>query len=272
LYKRIVDDLMLDLDNAQEMFGRSFNIMAHYGYEKSWGGRGDELQGQVMSKVGALKMLACSPQLLKNSAQKFRSGNGEGSAYAAELDDEELLDGLANNKLDKFVAYVKDFLEQDEKNKLVVFCSYVDMVDLIADKIGRDISVTYTGQLDAKTKEKHKNALNNDPNVRVFVSSDAGGYGVDLPAANMLINYDLPWSSGLATQRNGRIRRASSEWKTIVIQDFLIAGSIEVRQFAALQQKNAVASAVIDGEGINDKGGVDLTIGTLRGFLLDTSV
>jgi hypothetical protein len=272
LYKRIVDDLMLDLDNAQEMFGGSFNIMAHYGYEKSWGGRGDELQGQVMSKVGALKMLACSPQLLKTSAQKFKAGNGEGSAYAAELDDEELLDGLANTKLDKFVAYVKDFLEQDEKNKLVVFCSYVDMVDLIADRLGQDISVTYTGQLDAKTKEKHKNALNNDPNVRVFVSSDAGGYGVDLPAANMLINYDLPWSSGLATQRNGRIRRASSEWKTIVIQDFLISGSIEVRQFDALQQKNAVASAVIDGEGINDKGGVDLTIGTLRGFLLDTSV
>lgn len=272
LYKRISDDLLLDLDNAQTLFGGSFNIMAHYGVEKSWGGPADELRGQVMSKIGALKMLACSPELLRVSAKKFFEGNGEGSAYAYQLEQEELLDGLPNTKLDIFASYVKDFLEQDEKNKLVVFCSYVDMVDLIADRIGRDISVTYTGQLDAKTKEKHKNALNNDPNVRVIVSSDAGGYGVDLPAANMLINYDLPWSSGLATQRNGRIRRASSEWKTIVIQDFLINGSIEVRQFEALQQKNAVAAAVIDGEGINDKGGVDLTLGTLRGYLLDTSV
>jgi len=88
----------------------------------------------------------------------------------------------------------------------------------------------------------------------------------------MLINYDLPWSSGLAIQRNGRIRRASSAWKTIVIQDFLVTNSVEVRQHAALQQKNAVASAVIDGTGINENGGVDLTIGTLRGFLLDMSV
>jgi len=272
LYKRISDDLLLDLDNAQTLFGSSFNVMAHYGFEKSWGGPADELRGQVMSKIGALKMLTCSPDLLKISAKKFQAGNGEGSAYAAQLDDEELLEKLPNSKLDTFVSYVKDFLEQDEKNKLVVFCSYVDMVDIIADRIGRNITVTYTGQLDAKTKEKHKNALNNDPTVRVFVSSDAGGYGVDLPAANMLINYDLPWSSGLATQRNGRIRRASSEWKTIVIQDFLVNNSVEVRQFQALQQKNAIASAVIDGEGINDKGGVDLTIGTLRGFLLDTSV
>ena len=272
LYKRISDDLLLDLDNAQTLFGSNFNVLAHYGFEKSWGGPADELRGQVMSKVGALKMLTCSPELLKTSAKKFRDGNGEGSAYANVLDQEGLLDGLPNTKLEAFVSYAKDFLEQDEKNKLVVFCSYVDMVDIIADRLGRDISVTYTGQLDAKTKEKHKNALNNDPRIRVFVSSDAGGYGVDLPAANMLINYDLPWSSGLATQRNGRIRRASSDWKTIVIQDFLAAGSVEVRQYSALQQKNAIASAVIDGEGINDKGGVDLTIGTLRGFLLDTSV
>ena len=272
LYKRISDDLLMDLDNAQQLFGSSFNVMAHYGFEKSWGGPADELRGQVMSKLGALKMLTCSPELLKASAKKFRSGNGEGSKYAAQLDDEELLDKLPNSKLESFVSYAKDFLDQDEKNKLVVFCSYVDMVDIIADRLGRDIAVTYTGQLDAKTKEKHKNALNSDPNTRVIVSSDAGGYGVDLPAANMLINYDLPWSSGLAIQRNGRIRRASSEWKTIVIQDFLVTNSVEVRQFEALQQKNAIASAVIDGEGINDKGGVDLTIGTLRGFLLDTSV
>jgi superfamily II DNA or RNA helicase len=183
-----------------------------------------------------------------------------------------LLDGLQNTKLDVFIAYVKDFLEQNENNKLVVFCSYVEMVDIIADKIGTTICRTYTGKLDSKTKEKHKLEFNTSPNIRVLISSDAGGYGVDLPAANLLVNYDLPWSSGLATQRNGRIRRASSEWPTIVIQDILISGSIEVRQYEALQQKNAVASAVIDGEGINDKGGVDLTIGSLRGFLTSSSV
>jgi SNF2 family DNA or RNA helicase len=272
LYQRIANDLLLDLDNAQTLFGSSFNIMSHYGFEKSWGGPADELRGQIMSKLGCLKMLTCSPKLLEISAEKFLANNGQGSAYAAYLDEEGLLSNLPSPKLEAFISYAKDFLEQDECNKLVVFCSYVDMVDIIADRLGRDISVTYTGQLDAKTKEKHKNALNNDPSIRVFVSSDAGGYGVDLPAANMLINYDLPWSSGLATQRNGRIRRASSEWKTIVIQDVLVINSIEVRQYSSLQQKNAIAAAVIDGEGINGDGGVDLTIGTLRGFLLDMSV
>jgi superfamily II DNA or RNA helicase len=101
----------------------------------------------------------------------------------------------------------------------------------------------------------------------VLVSSDAGGYGVDLPQANLLLNYDQPWSAGLAVQRNGRINRTSSEWSTITIQDILIKDSIEQRQFDMLQQKKSVANAVIDGEGINSSGGVDLTVGSLINFL-----
>ena len=115
-------------------------------------------------------------------------------------------------------------------------------------------------------------AFNNDPNIRVLISSDAGGYGVDLPAANLLVNYDLPWSSGSAIQRNGRIQRASSTWPSIVIQDLLVAGSIEERQHEALQQKTAIANAIIDGEGIDEDGGIAMTTGSLKQFLEATIV
>ena len=271
LYSRIISDLLLDLDDAQALFGSNFNILAHYGYENQWN-QGDELQGKIMAKIGCLKMLCCSPNLLKSSSNKFKLAKGEGSAYAAQLDDEGLLDAMPDTKLDVLINYSKDFLDQDDSNKLVIFCTYVEMLDKIIDRLGPDICRVYSGQIDSKTKEKHKVEFNTSSDVRVLVSSDAGGYGVDLPAANLLINYDLPWSSGLAIQRNGRINRASSEWSTIVIQDVLVSGSIEVRQYEALQQKNAVASAVLDGTGINDKGGVDLTIGSLKKFLLDSSV
>ena len=54
------------------------------------------------------------------------------------------------------------------------------------------------------------------------------------------------------------------------IQDILIEGSIEERQHEMLHQKNAVADAVLDGKNINSKGGVDLTVGSLIGFLQRT--
>jgi superfamily II DNA/RNA helicase len=146
------------------------------------------------------------------------------------------------------------------------------MVDRIAQALTDYGCRTYTGRLDAKTKEDNKIAFNTDSNVRVLVSSDAGGYGVDLPAANLLVNYDLPWSSGGATQRNGRIKRASSKWPSIVIQDVLIGGSIEQRQYEMLQQKNSVAAAIIDGEGIDTAGELKLTLGSLRQFMVNSHV
>jgi len=273
VYSKIVNDLLYDLDNAQALFGSSFNMLAHYGFENQRGGQADELRGAIMSKVGALKMLCSHPDLIRTSAEKFADLGPDGSQYAYDLVDSGILDGVTSSpKLNMLIEYVTDFLDQRPDNKVVIFATYVDMVSIIQERLGADRTLIYTGRIDAKTKEDNKISFNTNPDIRVLVSSDAGGYGVDLPAANLLINYDLPWSSGLATQRNGRIKRASSTWATIVIQDFLVNGSIEVRQHDALQQKNSVANAVMDGEGIDDKGGVDLTLGSLRAFVANTSV
>jgi SNF2 family DNA or RNA helicase len=101
----------------------------------------------------------------------------------------------------------------------------------------------------------------------VLISSDAGGFGIDLPQANLLVNVDLPWSSGTAQQRNSRIIRASSTWPQIRIDRFLMDRSLELRQWEALTHKNAVSTAVVDGTGFNDKGGVTTSVESLRSIL-----
>ena len=273
VYTKIMNDLLNDLDEAQNLFGASFNIFAHYGLETGRGSEVDEMRGKIMAKVGCLKMLCVHPDLIRTSAKNYDMMTGTGSKYAYELVRDGHLEGINGSvKYDLLIKYVKDFLEDNEENKVVIFVTYVDMLDMIANDLGPDICRTYSGRLTAKAKETHKVEFNTDPNVRVLISSDAGGYGVDLPAANLLINYDLPWGAGLATQRNGRIKRASSKWPSIVVQDILVAGSIEIRQHEMLQQKNAIANAVIDGEGINEKGEIDLTVGSLGGFLRLVSV
>jgi SNF2 family DNA or RNA helicase len=219
-----------------------------------------------MSKITALRMLCDHPELLVNSANAFESKNGiSGSQYAFSLKDREMLEGVTKHtKLDALKEYVNDHLDSDPEAKVVIFTSYVGMLKKIQDEVGGTL---YTGSMNAKEKEASKTKFLTDPECRVFISSDAGGYGVDLPNANLLVNYDLPWSAGLSVQRNGRIKRASSRWPSIIIQDMLVANSIEERQHDMLQQKNAVADAVLEGEGINAKGGVDLTVGSLIGFL-----
>jgi len=283
VYNHIADSLLNDLDEAATLFGGNWSVTAHYGGSDSdFGGPADQLRGQIMSKVTALRMLCDHPELLRISANKFNNGviniDDEqlevpgakgGSAYLAELSGEGLFDDLkATPKLDYLISYLHDFLDVDDQHKAVVFSSFVPTTDLIQSRL-KVTSEVYTGRMNAKEKEAAKLRFQNDSANRVLISSDAGGYGVDLPQANLLVNYDLPWSSGLAVQRNSRIIRASSSWPSVVIDTLLIDRSLEVRQYEMLQQKTSVADAIIDGHGINDKGGVDLTVGSLKSFLLD---
>ena len=267
LYTFIAKDLHTLLLDASEMFGSSFNISAHYGQSQDFDGPANELRGQIMSRITALRMLCSNPASLIQSAVNFENDNG-GSMYIHSLGD--MLTGLnRNNKLDETITYLKEHLGISESYKAVIFSSYLGSVDAIVKELKNNgiEAVKYTGEMNAKQKEEAKVRFQNNAIVRVLVSSDAGGYGVDLPQANLLVNYDQPWSSGLAVQRNGRINRTSSDWTTITIQDILIKDSIEQRQHEMLKQKGNVAGAILDGNNINSKGGVDLTVGSLISFL-----
>lgn len=283
IYKKISLDLMQELLEAQELMGSSFSLEAHYGHGYQPGSPSDKLRGSIMSKITSLRMLCDSPQLLIDSSNKFHNGwqdiNGEkvnlegsrgGSVYVAQLESTGLFSkAKKSQKLETVIDFVVEHLEANEDHKVVIFTCYLGMLSLLQEALNKKkiVSTLYSGLLNAKEKEDSKVLFQTSKDVRVLISSDAGGYGVDLPQANMLVNFDLPWSSGTAVQRNSRIRRASSTWSHVVIQDFLVLDSIEERQHQMLMQKNAVADAVMDGTGINRKGGVDLTVGSLLKFL-----
>jgi SNF2 family DNA or RNA helicase len=268
LYKHIATDLINLLTEASELFGKNFSVAAHYGQSFDPGDPANQMRGEIMSRIGALRMLCSSPQVLLDSYENFQAHTGKGSAYIHSLGD--LLHTISKTpKLDAAMSYLTEHLEIDDTYKAVVFTSYLRSVDELVERLNAKGfgAVAYTGEMNAVKKEDAKVKFQTRSHIRVLVSSDAGGYGVDLPQANLLLNYDQPWSAGLAVQRNGRINRTSSEWSTITIQDILIKDSIEQRQFDMLQQKKSVANAVIDGEGINSSGGVDLTVGSLINFL-----
>ena len=268
LYDFIAKDLFQTLNDAKELFGSNFNVAVHYGQTYDPGDPANEFRGAIMSRIGALRMLCSSPQVLIQSRNNFDLHTGKGSAYIHSLG--EHLDTISKTpKLDVAIQYLGEHLDIDPSYKAVVFASYLDSVSEITDRLNQKgyEAVSYTGEMNAKQKEEAKVKFQLEPSCRVLVSSDAGGYGVDLPQANLLVNYDQPWSSGLSVQRNGRINRTSSTWSTITIQDILVKDSIEQRQYDMLKQKGNVAGAILDGANINDKGGVDLTVGSLLDFL-----
>ena len=273
LYRKIVADLLDDLEEAQGLFGGNWSLDAHYGHGSDHGGPGDQLKGMIASKVTTLRMLCDHPHLLEHSAYEYDHNTGRGSAYISGLKADGFLDGINKSpKLSVSKTYLQEFLDSDEDNKVVIFSVFVPTLDILRDELIKYNPEVYSGKMNPKQKEEAKTRFQTDPKCRVLVSSDAGGYGVDLPQANLLYNYDMPWASGTQRQRNGRIQRASSEWEHVMIQNVIMEGSIEERQWDMLLQKNRIEAAVVDGEGINKKGGVDMNVSTLRRFLEETSV
>jgi len=246
LYRKIVHDLESDLSEAISTFG-NFNLWSYY--------QGDdvgEARGRIMSKLVCLRMLCDHPELLRISAAHFRGdlhGGQIGSEYAQLLHETGRLEGLKKTpKLDATVDLISTILEADPANKVVVFSFFKAMLDLLgAATTGMTKSVLFTGAVSQKGRDQAKQQFANDAETRLFLSSDAGGVGLDLPMANYLISYDLPWSAGAYAQRQSRIIRLSSVWPRITLVSLQVSGSVEEYQARLLEQKKKVADAVVEG-------------------------
>lgn len=231
-------------------------------WRNSW--RSDHPDGELMSKIQVLRMLLDHPSAVLASASMYDEGGG--SAFAFEVMMDGLLEGLGAPKMDAAVAYVKDHLDASPENKVVMFATFLLPARKLCETLATSGAVLFHGGLSSKERDTVLRRFVSDPDCRVFVSTDAGGYGLDLPQANLLINFDLPWQAGLLQQRNARIRRASSQWPYVVVQDFIVEGTIEERIRSMLDQKIGIAESLVDGEDtviLSD-------IGSLRSFLAAT--
>lgn len=261
LYRSISTDLLVELSNMK-MGG--FDLTAHY---MGLSG-GDEGAGQVMARQMALRQLCDHPDLIMHSAEQ------ETSAYATELVTSGRTARLNEEpKLEAVVELIEEILSESPRNKIVLFSFFKYMLYLLGDATEYLTKhVHFNGDMSAKQKDAAKQQFQTDPATRLFLSSDAGGYGVDLPQANYLISYDLPWSAGAWNQRNARIVRLSSEFEKVTVISVLMAGSIEERQYDALTQKQSISNAIVDGKGADVKGELRLSLDSLTEFLVTATV
>lgn len=83
------------------------------------------------------------------------------------------------------------------------------------------------------------------PDINVIVSTEAGSEGVNLQAANVLVNFDLPWNPMIVEQRIGRIQRLSSSHATVCIFNIILRGTFEEYIVGRLMEKLQMASQAI---------------------------
>ena len=89
-------------------------------------------------------------------------------------------------------------------------------------------------------KESKDSVIKNfqdNPSIRVLISSGVASEGVDLQFCRVLINYDLPWNPMKVEQRIGRIDRIRQKAEKIIIWHLFYADTIDARIYKRLHER-----------------------------------
>lgn len=84
-----------------------------------------------------------------------------------------------------------------------------------------------------------------DSDCRVFLSTDAGSTGLNLQAASLIINLDLPWNPAVLEQRIGRIYRLGQQ-RNVQVINIVSKGTIEEQMIGKLRFKQDMFNGVLD--------------------------
>jgi SNF2 family DNA or RNA helicase len=151
-------------------------------------------------------------------------------------------------KLDEFAEVIEELLASGE-HKAVVFSQWETMLNKTAERLD-DLGVVYSllhGGMQGKDRRAVLERFKNEPGCRVFLSTDAGGVGLNLQAADTVVNLELPWNPAVLEQRIARVHRMGQQRPVRVI-NFVTRGSIEERVLKAIETKRAIFAGVFDGE------------------------
>lgn len=125
--------------------------------------------------------------------------------------------------------------------KLIVFTEHKDtlfyLTDQIRNVLGRDDAVlTIHGGTRREDRRRAREEFTHDPTRVVLVATDAAGEGLNLQAAHLMINYDLPWNPNRLEQRFGRIHRIG-QLHVCRLWNLVAEGTREGQVFTRLLEK-----------------------------------
>ncbi|HQH53733.1 MAG TPA: helicase-related protein [Candidatus Hydrogenedentes bacterium] len=205
--------------------------------EEEWG----DLDGQeqvdtlLRSRLKALKNEREEVKLLLQAAAHCERVSPDAKAEA-------LLDWL----------YRLQSEEGEAALKVLVFTEFVPTQEMLRQFLTeRGFSVVWlNGSMGMEERKRVQESFAGD--IRIMVSTDAGGEGLNLQFCHVVINYDIPWNPMRLEQRIGRVDRIGQAHAVRAV-NFVFEGSVEHRVREVLEQKLAI---IFEEYGIDKTGDV----------------
>ena len=191
-------------------------------------------QMKILSIITRLRQICCHPKLFIN--------NYDGKSA----------------KLEQCIELIKDMIESN--HKILLFSGFTSMFEIIEKEL-KDNSIKFF-KLDGKTKTDVRMELvdkfNSDTDTKVFlVSLKAGGVGLNLIGADVVMHFDPWWNLSLENQATDRTYRIGQK-KNVQVFKYITENSIEEKiQKMQINKKNIVDLIIKDGENFINKLNID---------------
>jgi superfamily II DNA or RNA helicase len=199
-----------------------------------------EVVARVVAKWRKYRFLSeADKQRLMMALQKMRMTCDD--AYLVNAPNE------SGGKADEVVTLLDELLERDG-TKVVVFSQWLAMHELLLKRLSeRGVSSAFFhGSLTTEQRKALVDRFRDDSVCRIFLSTDAGGVGLNLQHASVVVNVDLPWNPAVLEQRIGRVHRLG-QTQGVRVVNFVSKGGIEEGMLNVLKFKKSLFEGVLDG-------------------------
>ncbi len=177
----------------------------------------------MMILLGIMRMICDSPSIIKNH----------------DCQDCPKLDELAR---------VLDEALSDPDVKVIVFSEWEGMLKRVREWANQN-GIGYAWHTGSVPQQKRRGeilAFRDDPDCRLFLSTDSGGVGLNLQQASVVINCDLPWNPARLEQRIARAWR-KHQTRPVTVVNLIAENTLEHAMLETLANKMTLAEGVLDG-------------------------
>ena len=142
-------------------------------------------------------------------------------------------------KVEPLLNEIDAILSEDRTQKVIIFTEFVAtqtyLQELLVNR-GYTVTILNGGM---SIDERNSAMQEFKASTSIFISTDAGGEGLNLQFANIIINYDLPWNPMKIEQRCGRVDRIGQQ-RDVHIYNFIVGETVENRVREVLEEKLSV--------------------------------
>jgi superfamily II DNA or RNA helicase len=149
-------------------------------------------------------------------------------------------------KADELLDLLGEIFE-DPQSKVVIFSQWVRMHELVVRRLQKRKwgYVLFHGGVPGPKRKDLIQRFKEEPACRLFLSTDAGGVGLNLQHASAVVNLDQPWNPAVLEQRIGRVHRLGQR-RPVRVVHFIAQGTIEEGMLSLLSFKRSMFAGVLD--------------------------